>query len=120
MSQSAKEKRAVPRIQPFVIRCRLHCGERVLPAYLTDLSAKGARVSCEADPPAVGSQVDMDLRFRGQHGPCRVRAEVKWVKAQAGPARHSMGVRFVGAASEARALIETVVGEFQEKASRLS
>jgi uncharacterized protein (TIGR02266 family) len=120
MSPSAREKRAVPRIQPFVIRCQLHHGARVLAAYVTDLSARGARLSCDADPPAVGSEVEIDVRFRGHHGLCRLRAEVKWVRPQGGGAPHSMGVRFAGATSAARALIEKVVGEFQEKASRLS
>jgi hypothetical protein len=120
MSQATREKRAVPRIQPFVIRCRLHHGERVHAAYVTDLSAKGARLSCDAEPPAVGTEVEVDVRFRGHHGACRVRAEVKWVRAQGGGAGHHIGVRFTATTAVARTLIEKVVGEFQEKASRLS
>jgi len=119
MSAPDNDKRTVGRIQPFVVRCRLHHGGQVQVAYLTDLSSRGARVSCDGTPPPVGAGIEIDVRFRGPHGSCRLPAEVKWVAEQGASGSHSVGVRFTKTTRAVRDVIESVVGEFREKASRL-
>jgi hypothetical protein len=116
---SAHEKRAVVRIQPFVVRCRLHHGTHVQPAYLVDLSAKGARLSCDGEPPPIGAAVEIEVRFRGHHGPCRLPAEVKWLAEPGRNDARGLGVRFTGTTRAVRDVVEGVMAEFRDKASRL-
>ena len=48
----AKDKRQTIRIQPFVTPCKVIDGETRYVGYLTDLSTRGARVSCDSPLPA--------------------------------------------------------------------
>lgn len=114
------EKRTTPRIAPFVAPCRLVEGERRLPGYLTDLSLKGARVSCDAEPPQPGTTVVVEVRFGHEVRFSHLDAEVKWVKAGSGEGGHSLGLTFTGVTPEEQQVLESVVGEFGRRASQLA
>ena len=112
------DKRRTPRIQPFVASCRVVEGSRRLPGYLTDLSIAGARVTSEREPPAPGTRVVLEVRFRRQIAHSRVSAEIKW--ARAGSDGFACGLTFSGASEAERRVLEGVVEEFRRRAAELA
>jgi hypothetical protein len=112
------EKRKTPRIQPFVARCRVEDGTRWVSGYLTELSLKGARISCDDTPPAPGSAVALEVRLGRRLSSCRFPAEIKWVRTAArGP--HTLGLTFRGISPEDQRILEAVVEEFRHRADQL-
>jgi hypothetical protein len=114
----AGEKRQTQRIQPFVAPCRYVVGERRHPGFLTDLSERGGRVHTEAEPPAAGASVTVEVRLGRQAVPVRLPATVRWVGAA--PRGGSMfGVEFDGLGGEEQRILEGVVEEFRRRAASI-
>jgi hypothetical protein len=112
------EKRSVPRVQPFIAPCLLIDGERRLEGYLTDLSPRGAQVACDAEPPAAGARVTLEVRFTPPTPRCRVPAHVRWSKP--GATGHLCGLTFEGLDDDERALLEEAVARVKRLAAQLS
>jgi hypothetical protein len=111
------EKRKTPRIQPWVAPCVVVDGARRVPAYFTDLSVRGARLSTEGQPPAAHARVVVEARLGRSISPSRLPGQVKWVKpAEKG---HEFGVTFVGITSELQRTLESVVHDFRRLADAL-
>ena len=111
------EKRKTPRIQPWVAPCVVVDGARRVPAYFTDLSVRGARLSTEEPPPAAHARVVVEARLGRALSPSRLPGQVKWVKpAEKG---HEFGITFVGITSELQRTLESVVDDFRRLADTL-
>jgi hypothetical protein len=120
MSAEMREKRSVPRVQPFVTPCRVVDGERRFAGYVIDLSSQGAKVSCTVEPPGNGSRVTLEVRLGGRAPFFPFAAEVRWVQPPASSgAAHTFGVTFENVAAEQQARLETVLGEFRKLAAAL-
>ena len=78
--RSPEEKRRTPRIQPFVAPATSSPGARRMAAYLTDLSLDGARVACDAEPPALEEWVTIEVRLPRQAERSSLPGRVKWVQ----------------------------------------
>ena len=114
---SPPEKRKTPRIRPWVAPCVVVDGARRLPAYFTDLSVRGARLSTEVPPPAAHARVVVEARLGRAVSPSRLPGQVKWVKpAEKG---HEFGITFVGITSELQRSLEGVVADFRRLADTL-
>ena len=112
------EQRKTLRIQPFVAPCRVVAKERALPGYLTDLSEAGARVTCEAEPPAQAATVTLELRIGRAPTRSRLLARVEWVRAQEGGS--VFGLSFAELEGEQQTALKAVVAEFQRMASEIA
>jgi hypothetical protein len=118
---STRDQRAISRIQPFIVRCRVVTAERPLTAYITDLSPRGARLTLKGSSSlAVGLPVELHARLARATTPCRLKAEVKWVHPPDAKGWVAVGVRFVSVTLEERRVLERVVEEFRGHASRLA
>jgi len=114
---NAPDKRKTPRIRPWVAPCVVVDGARRLPAYFTDLSVRGARLSSEEPPPTAHARVVVEARLGRALSPSRLPGQVKWVKpAEKG---HEFGITFVGITSELQRTLESVVEEFRRLADTL-
>jgi hypothetical protein len=112
------EKRKTPRIQPWVAPCVVVDGARRVPAYFTDLSVRGARLSTQGQPPAAHARVVVEARLGHTISSSRLPGQVKWVKpAEKG---HEFGITFVGITSELQRTLESVVQDFRRLADALS
>jgi len=115
------EKRKTPRIQPYVAACRILDGERRLPGYVTDLSSRGARVTCEAEAPAVGQVVVVDVRFARRLGRARLSGRVQWRRPLLHPAQgFDFGVTFEGLQPREQELLEAAVRDRQRQVEQLA
>lgn len=112
------EKRKTPRIRPYVAPCVVVDGARRLPAYLTDLSIRGARISTDGEPPAAHARVVVEVRLGRAVSPSRLPGQVKWAKRHA--KGHDFGLTFVGITAELQRTLERVVTEFRRLADALS
>ena len=112
------DQRKTLRIQPFVAPCRVVTKEHALSGYLTDLSEAGARVTCEADPPAPDVTVTLELRIGRVATRSRLQARVQWVQAQASGS--IFGLSFAGLPEEQQAALQAVVAEFRRMASEIA
>ena len=112
------EQRKTLRIQPFVAPCRVVTKERAWSGYLTDLSEAGARVTCEAEPPAKDAAVTLELRIGRVATRSRLQARVEWVRAQ--ESGSVFGLSFAGLAGEQQAALQAVVAEFRRMASEIA
>lgn len=112
------EKRKTPRIRPWVAPCVVVEGARRLPAYFTDLSVRGARLTTEEPPPAAHARVVIEARLGRALAPSRLPGQVKWVKAV--DKGHEFGVTFVGITSELQRSLEAVLADFRRLADALS
>jgi hypothetical protein len=111
------EKRKTPRIQPWVAPCIVVDGARRLPAYFTDLSVRGARLSTDGQPPAAQARVVVEARLGRALSPSRLPGQVKWVKpAEKG---YEFGLTFVGITTELQRTLESVVEDFRRLADAL-
>ena len=118
MRARVKEKRKTPRIQPFVAPCLVVDHARRIPAYVTDLSPRGARVACDGEPPLVGAAVVIEVRIGRKISRSRLPAVVKW--ARPGPRGiHLFGLTFEGVAGEEQRHLEAVVEEFRRRAAQI-
>ena len=116
----SSEKRRTLRIQPYVAPCRVVAGGQRFPGYLTDLSTKGARVSCDLDPPPAGVPVVLEVRFGRQVRYSRLPAEVKWTRPPGEDETHTLGLTFEGVTAEEQEVLEAIVREFQRRAEQLA
>jgi hypothetical protein len=120
MAEVDNELRSVPRIRPFVVPCRIHLEHARLSGYLTDLSPKGARVSCDDGLPARGRSVVIEVRFGGRATFSRLAARVMWVRRTDGGGEAGVcGLSFEGLGAEDKVTLDAVVGEFKRRAALL-
>lgn len=112
------EKRSVPRVQPFIAPCLLISGERRVGGYLTDLSSRGAQVSCDEVPPDPGAAITLEVRFTPPTPRCRVPALVAWTKPAA--RGHQCGLTFENLGGEDRAVLEEAIARVRRLAAQLS
>lgn len=112
------EKRREERIHPLIVRCRVLAeGRSPWPAYVTELSLAGARVSGESEPPPPGARLVLELDFGPGQARPRLQAELRW-SAAAGRG-HDFGVSFTGGSSEERELLAATLDEFRRRAALL-
>jgi hypothetical protein len=112
------EKRQTQRIQPFVAPCRYVLDGRRVPGFLTDLSERGGRVHTEAEPPAAGTTLIVEVRLGHQAVPVRLPATVRW--AGSAPRGGSMfGVSFDGIGPDEQRILDGVVEEFRRRAASI-
>ncbi len=120
MTAIPDEKRRTPRIQPFVAPCQIAAGTRRLSAHLTDLSLEGARVACEAAPPALEEWVTVEVRLPRQAERSSLPGRVKWVQPAENRKGHTFGITFEGISAGGQAQVATVLAEFRRLAAELS
>jgi hypothetical protein len=117
MSDAPEDKRAIPRIQPFVVPCRVVETARRFSGYITDLSVRGAQVSCSPLPAPEGTMLVLEVRV----GAVRLllSGRVQWVHASGGGDTHQFGMTFSGLDEESQATLAGVLEDFQRRASQL-
>lgn len=116
----AREKRATPRVRPFIVPCRVTAAGRQIQGYVTELSPRGARVSTEAEVPTAGLSVSLEVRIGAREAVGTIEGQVKWVRQAGGCGQwHTFGVTFVGLSPELTAAIEGVVEDFRRRAAQL-
>ncbi len=115
-----KESRETPRIQPFVASCHVVDGTRRFVAYMTDLSTKGARVTCDAAPPRAEAWIVIEVRLGRAAARVRLQGQVRWAGMGRGRSPHHFGVTFEGTSKEGQRALAAVVEEFQRRAAELS
>ena len=120
MTAPHDEKRRTPRIQPFVAPCQVAAGTRRMAAYLTELSLEGARVACDAEPPAPEEWVTIEVRLPRQAERSSLPGRVKWVQPAEGRKGHIFGITFEGLSAEGRDTVAAVLDEFRRLAAELS
>ena len=120
MTAPPEEKRRTPRIQPFVAPCHVASGARRTAAYLADLSVDGARVTCDAEPPALEEWVTVEVRLPRQAERSSLPGRVKWVQPAENRKGHTFGITFEGMSAEGRAAVATVLAEFRRLVAELS
>jgi hypothetical protein len=114
------EKRQTPRITPFVAPCHVVEGDRRYAGYVTDLSLKGARVSCESAPPPANAWVVIEVRLGRSPSRSRLRGQVRWVGLGSGRSAHHFGLSFEGVDEEGQQALAAVLEEFRRRADLLS
>lgn len=117
MANGGGDKRAVPRIQPFVAACRVIEAGRRFSGHVTDLSLAGAQVSCTVPPPSEGTAVVLEVRFGTRTSRRPLPARVQWARPAGNG--HQFGVTFDGLDAPAREDLAEVIEEFRQLASRL-
>jgi hypothetical protein len=114
-----KDKRETPRIQPFVASCHVVDGARRFAAYVTDLSVKGVRVTCEASPPRPEAWIVLEVRLGRTGGRVRLQGQVRWVGSGRTGNAHQFGITFQGLDATGQAAVADVVEEFRRRAAEL-
>jgi hypothetical protein len=111
-------RRRSQRIKPFVAPCRYVLGDERIAGFLTELSREGGRLNTEAEPPAIGAPLVVELRVPRQALALRLPATVRWVRAvvQRG---HEFGVSFDGASADDQKTLDTLVDEFLRRAASI-
>ena len=117
MAVPPKQRRA-QRIQPFVAPCRYVVGEERVAGFLSNLSRDGGRVNTDAQPPANGVALVIELRVPRQALALRLPATVRWSRA-AERGGHVFGVSFDGTAAEEQKALETLVDGFLRRAASI-
>lgn len=114
------EKRGTPRIQPFVARCRIECRGTSAGGYVTDLSERGAQVSCPVEALPDGAQsVVLEVRFSRQAALARLPARVQWTRPGRKPGQIVFGVTFEELDEPALGAVRSAVERFQRQAALL-
>jgi hypothetical protein len=119
MSAPPEEKRRTPRIQPFVASCYVVAGPRRMAAYLTDLSLEGARLACDAEPPALEDWVTIEVRLPREGERSNLSGRVKWVQPAETRKGHAFGITFEGMSADGQAAVARVLAEFRRLAAEL-
>ncbi|HWX25333.1 MAG TPA: PilZ domain-containing protein [Vicinamibacteria bacterium] len=115
------EKRKTPRIQPFVLPCRVLSGRVRTAGFLVELSVHGARVSTEGEPPSAGVSAILEVRLGKRVAHSKIPAEVQWVRAHEGEkGRHDFGLTFRDVGIDDQKLLEAIVEEFRHRAAQLA
>ena len=120
MTAPPEEKRRTPRVQPFVAPCHVAWGERRMAAYLADLGPEGARLTCDAEPPALEEWVTVEVRLPRQAERTSLPGRVKWVQPAENRKGYIFGITFEGMSAEVGAAVATVLAEFRRLAAELS
>jgi hypothetical protein len=116
----ARDKRTTTRVRPFIVPCRVTAAGRQIQGYVTELSARGARLSTEAEVPDAGLSVSLEVRIGPRDAVGTIDGQVKWVRRADGCGQwHTFGVTFVGLSPELAAAIEGVVENFRRRAAQL-
>ena len=113
-----EDKRTTLRIQPFVAPCRVVEASRRFSAYLTDLSLRGAQVSCTPLPPPEGTTVVLEVRIGGG-GRLALPGRIQWSKPAGTGGGHQFGVTFEGIDAVGERDLRAVLEEFQKRVSEL-
>jgi hypothetical protein len=113
-----EKQRQAPRIQPFVVACRYVVGEQRVPAFLTDLSSRGARVRSDVEPPPAGTALVVEVRLRRQATHVPVPATVRWAR-ESDRGGFVFGCSFDGVGPDAQKIVDEVVSEFQRRAASI-
>lgn len=113
------DKRETPRIQPFVASCHVVDGTRRFAAYVTDLSVKGVRVTCEAPPPRPEAWIVLEVRLGRSGARIRLQGQVRWVGSGRAGSAHQFGITFQGLDAAGQAAVAEVVEEFRRRAAQL-
>jgi len=115
----ARDKRRTPRIQPFVVPCRIVVGRHRQSAYITDLSLGGGRIHCDDEVPNPGTLVTLEVRIGRRVAHSRLPAVVKWSRA-AGKGGYELGLTFEGLSEEDRKALQAVVDDYHRRAAQLA
>jgi PilZ domain len=116
----SKDQRKTRRIEPYLAPCHIHVGRRRLSGYVTNLSARGARVYTDEKAPRVGQAMVVAIRLRARSASHRLPAQVRWVRTASDvTGLHSFGVSFKGLKAEERRSVEAVLIEFRRRAEEL-
>jgi hypothetical protein len=113
-----EQKRRTPRIQPFVVPCRYGVGDERVTGYLSDLSPIGGRVHTDAEPPAIGASVLVEVRLRTKATHLPLPATVRWARA-AERGGFVFGCSFEAAGAAEQKALEDVVAEFHRRAASI-
>src|SRR5512134_3185412 len=115
---ASEHSRQAQRIQPFVVPCRYAVGEARVPGYLSDISTKGGRVHTDAEPPALGTAVLVEVRLRQLATHLPVPATVRWARP---PDRggYVFGCSFDAVGPEEQKVLDAVVAEFHRRAASI-
>jgi hypothetical protein len=89
-------------------------------AYLTDIGLEGARVTCDAGHPEIGSWVTVDVRLPRQEDRSRLAGRVKWAQPAEGRKGYTFGITFEGMSEDEQANVAAVMAEFRRLAAELS
>jgi hypothetical protein len=111
------ERQAV-RIQPFVAPCRYVVGETRVPGFLTDISTRGCRVQTDADPPAKGTALAIEVRLARKPTHLRIPGTVRWARTSP-RGGFVFGVSFEGIGPDAQHVVDDVVEEFRRRAASI-
>jgi hypothetical protein len=104
-----------------VCPCKLIEGDKRLNGYLTDLSVEGARISCDAPLLPSTQSLGIEVRFSRRGPATRLSGRVQWRS----PGKKSgeaavLGVTFEEASAGERAVLESVVQQFRQRAALLA
>jgi hypothetical protein len=113
-----QNRRRSERIQPFVAPCRYVVGEARLPGFLTDISRHGGRVHTDAQPPAEGASLTVELRLARQPVALVLPATVRWSR----PGERGgfvFGVSFDGAGPDEQKALDALVEGFLRRAASI-
>ena len=119
MSESTDDKRATLRIQPFVAPCRVVEEARRFSGYVTDLSVRGAQVTCSPLPSPEGTLVVLEVRLAASTARLSLPGRIQWVRPSASGDGHQFGVTFSGLDAASQAGLTAVLEEFQLRAAQL-
>jgi hypothetical protein len=111
------ERQAV-RIQPFVAPCRYVVGETRVPGFLTDISTRGCRVQTDADPPAKGTALAIEVRLARKPTHLRIPGTVRWMRTSP-RGGFVFGVSFEGIGHDEQHVVDDVVEEFRRRAASI-
>jgi Tfp pilus assembly protein PilZ len=119
MTDAPDDKRTTPRIQPFVAPCRVVESARRFSGYVTDLSERGAQVTCSPLPSPEGTLVVLEVRLLASPTRLSLPGRIQWVRPAAGGDGHQFGVTFAGLDAGSQADLRAVLEEFQLRAAQL-
>ena len=119
MSRPRPDNRRSQRLRPFVVACTVVHGERRVRGFLTDLSLRGARISCEEVVPEDGAEVVIEVRFSRRAPLARLPGRVRWSR-RPDETRASFGVVFERPSAEDRRLVESAIEAFRSRAEMIS
>jgi hypothetical protein len=114
-----EDKRSTPRIQPFVAPCRVVEATRRFSGYITDLSLRGAQVTCSPLPAPEGTTIVLEVRLGPRSARLSLPGRIQWQKAAATGDTHQFGVTFEGLDTQGQTDLLAVLEEFQHRASQL-
>jgi hypothetical protein len=119
MTRADREKRQVPRVQPYVAPCRILGPAQKRQGYVTDLSTRGAQVAVAADPPEVGDRVTLEIRLGGRVASLRLEAAVIWHRP-VNPPGFAFGLTFEQLSEHQYETLDSVLAEVRRRAETLT